>query len=78
MDKRLEKFIESIHPSTKLISIGIATVMGNTVDAVLVKNLYGQEIVWGIFNVDKGKYKGNRLANNASVEGVTYKELEYE
>ena len=68
----LDEFVRSLHPSTTLISRGKATVLGHTVDAVLVRNLYGQEIVWGMFNCDKGKFKGKRLANSAATEEVVY------
>jgi hypothetical protein len=46
--------------------------MGNEVPAALVRNLYGQEIVWGQFNCDRGKYKGKNLANNANTDEVVY------
>ena len=72
MDEQLEEFIASLHPSTTLLSHGTATVMGNKVDAVLVRNLYGQEIVWGVFNVERGKYKGKKLSNSAATEEVEY------
>jgi hypothetical protein len=28
--------------------------------------------VWGVFDVDRGKYKGKRMANNANTDGVVY------
>lgn len=67
----LEQFISELHPSTALLSKGKATVMDHEVESVKVRNLYGQEIVWGMFSVDKGKFKG-KLANSASTEGVVY------
>lgn len=72
-DDQLEIFVGNLHPSTKLLSRGNATVMDREVCAAKVRNLYGQEIVWGLFSVDKGKFKG-KLANSASTEGVTYVE----
>jgi hypothetical protein len=69
----LEEFVSNLHSSTTLLERGFATVMENTIDAVLVRNLYGQEIVWGTFNVDRGKYKGNRLTNSASTENVQFR-----
>jgi hypothetical protein len=68
----LAKFVEGLHPSTTLLSTGKATVMGHTVAAVEVRNLYNQTIVWGVFDVDRGKYKGKRMANNANTDGVVY------
>lgn len=68
----IEAFVASLHPTSSVINYGQATVMDRTVDAVLVTNLYGQEIVWGLFSVDKGKFKG-KLANNANTEGVEYR-----
>jgi hypothetical protein len=68
----LDEFIANLHPSTKILSRGTATVMGNKVDSVLVRNLYGQEIVWGVFNVERGKYKGKKLTNSAATEEVVY------
>lgn len=70
----LDDFVSNLHPSTDLISTGKATVMGHTVDAALTRNLYGQEIVWGVFNCDRGKFKGKRLSNDAATEGVEYVE----
>jgi hypothetical protein len=54
-----------------LLSKGVATVGDKTVEAVLVRNIYGQEIVWGMFGHDRGKFKGF-LANNASTQRVNY------
>jgi hypothetical protein len=71
MAEELEEFVKGLHPSTKLLSTGKAIVMGYTVDAVLIRNLYGQEIVWGMFSVARGKFKG-KLANNANTEDVVY------
>lgn len=61
----------SFHPSTAVLSVGHATVLGHTVPAVLVRNLYGQEIVWGSFSTFKGKFKG-KPSNSAATEGVVY------
>jgi hypothetical protein len=70
----LEAFMTNLHQSTQLLSQGKAVVLGHEVDAVLVRNLYGQEIVWGMFSVDKGKFKG-RLSNSAATEAVQYTPL---
>ena len=72
MDNELNDFVAALHPSSTLLSYGRATVMGHDVDAVLVRNVYGQELVWGFFNCDKGKFKGKPLANSAATEGVSY------
>ena len=71
MMNTLEQFLNNIHPSTTVISHGYATVMDNTAPAVELKNLYGQHIVWGMFSVSRGKFKG-ALANNANTEDVVY------
>lgn len=70
----LKEFEAGLNPCSKVLSRGKATVQGNTVDAIKVKNIYGQHIVWGFFNCDKGKFKGNRLSNNAATEDVVYVE----
>ena len=70
----LEEFVSNLHPSATLVSRGTAEVLGHTVDAVKVRNLYGQEVVWGMFNVDKGKFRGKRLANDCATEEVHYHE----
>ena len=69
----LEQFVADRHSSSTLLSKGTAAVMERNVEAVEVKNLYGQHIVWGMFSVDnrKGKFVG-KLANNANTEGVVY------
>lgn len=67
----LNDFKRDLNPSTMLISTGTATVLGHTVDAILVRNLYGQEIVWGEFGCNRGKFKGG-LSNNAATDEVTY------
>ena len=67
----LNELLGKLHPSTTVLSMGTATVLGRTVDAVLVKNLYGQELVWGYFGCERGKFKG-KLSQNATTEGVTY------
>ena len=71
----LEEFVNNLHSSSQLLSKGKAVVMEHEVDAVLVKNLYGQEVVWGVFNVDKGKFKGKRLTNDCATEKVSYRRL---
>lgn len=71
MNEVLQKFVDNLHPSTELLSTGRAYCQGREVDAVVVRNLYGQEIIWGMFSCDRGKFKG-RLANNANTDGVTY------
>ena len=68
----LEQFLRDLHPTARVISRGEATVLDNTVPAAEVSNLYGQRIVWGVFNVDKGKFKGLRLANDANTDDVSY------
>lgn len=65
------EFLRGLHPSTTVLSRGFATVLGNTVEAVEVRNLYGQHIVWGEFSCNRGKFKG-KLSNNAATEGVSY------
>lgn len=70
----LGDFVQSLDHTTEILSFGKATVMEKDVDAVLVKNLYGQEIVWGHFSVSRGKFKGN-LANNANTEEVVYNQF---
>ena len=69
---QLDEFVRDLHPSTTLLSRGVANVMGHDVPAVLTRNLYGQEIVWGVFNCDRGKFKGKRLTNSAATEDVNY------
>ena len=69
--ERMEGFKSTLHKSTRLISEGVAQVMGNVVAAIEVQNLYGQRIVWGMFSVERGKWRG-RLSNNAATEGVIY------
>lgn len=72
---QVEEIQARLHHSSTLLSIGKAEVMGNVVDAYEVRNLYGQVLVWGMFNVDRGKFKGNRLTNNAATECVKYETL---
>lgn len=67
----LDEFVGRLHPSTTLLSRGKAVVMDREVDAVLVRNLYGQKIVWGLFSVSRGKFKGG-LANSGNTEDVSY------
>lgn len=73
LDELVQRLINGLHPSSTVLSIGIATVAGREHDAVLLRNLYKQEIVWGRFNVERGKYKGKKLANNANTDEVSYK-----
>lgn len=72
----LDQFITDLHSSCAVLSRGKATIMNSTVDAVEVRNLYGQHIVWGMFSIDnrKGKFVG-KLANNANTEGVIYEQI---
>ena len=72
---KLDQFVDNLHPTSTLLSRGTATVMEKyIVPAVLVRNMYGQEVVWGQFNCERGKYKGKRLANNANTDEVEYRE----
>jgi hypothetical protein len=71
MNEELKAFKDNLHPSATFLSQGKATVLGRTVDAIMIRTLYGQEIVWGHFSVDRGKLRG-KLANNAATEGVDY------
>lgn len=79
MDQKLKDFVSGLHPSTTVLSYGKAhqyEFPERKVDAVEVRNLYGQRIVWGCFSVEHNKsglakFKG-RLANNSNTEGVTY------
>lgn len=59
------------HESTEVLSHGTATVMGRDVPAVLVRNVYGQVLVWGKFGTKRGKFTG-RESNSAATEGVQY------
>jgi hypothetical protein len=70
----IQKFVENLHPSSKVIGFGTAIVMDKECPAVEVTNLYGQTVVWGLFSVDKGKFKG-KLANNANTDSVIYTPL---
>lgn len=76
-DLKVDEFVRRLHPTTKLLSRGIAFVAEREHDAVQVRNLYGQEIVWGKFNVERGKYKGKRIANNANTDFVSYTPYKY-
>lgn len=71
-DSQVSAFAAGLHQTTTLISYGVAAVCGRNHDAVEVRNLYGQHIVWGKFNVERGKYRGKRLANNANTDEVVY------
>jgi len=71
MSTELDSFINDLHHTCEVVSRGKAVVMGNTVDAAEIKNLYGQVIVWGLFSCARGKFKGN-LANNANTDEVIY------
>lgn len=68
----LQTFLNNLHPSCTVIGLGTAEVLGNKVDAALIRSLYRQELVWGMFNVEKGKFKGTKLANSASTENVIF------
>ena len=59
------------HESTTVLSTGTAMVLGHDVPAVLVRNLYRQEIVWGNFSTQRGKFKGKE-SNSGATEGVRY------
>lgn len=67
----LDDFLSGLNPCSTLLSRGTATVLGREVPAALVRNLYGQEIVWGEFSCFKGKFKG-KLANDANTDEVFY------
>ena len=67
----LDEFLSGLNPCSTLLSRGTATVLGREVPAALVRNLYGQEIVWGEFSCHRGKFKG-KLANNANTDEVVY------
>lgn len=67
----MQNFIEGLHPSTIVLSHGFAIMLNNTVEAVEVRNLYGQQIVGGEFSCNCGKFKG-KLSNDAATEGVSY------
>lgn len=59
-------------PSTTVLSMGYASVLGRIVPAVFVRSsVYGQELVWGSFGCKRGKFVGN-LSQNATTEGVRY------
>lgn len=68
-----DELLRRLHPSTQVLSVGQATVMGHDVPAILVRNLYGQELVFGQFDCHRGKFKGKRVTNNAATEGVLYR-----
>lgn len=70
--EKLNELLRRFHPSTTVLSRGVASVLGHDVPAVLVRNCYGQELVWGEFSCNRGKFKG-KLANSANTEGVLYK-----
>jgi hypothetical protein len=67
----VDEFIRSLNSCTEVLSTGRAVVLGQTVAAVEVRNLYGQRIVWGKFGCNRGKFKGT-LSNDASTEEVSY------
>lgn len=71
MKTSMEEFLNNLHPSTVVLSQGTATVLGNHMPAVLVRNVYGQELVWGHFSTHRGKFKG-KLSQNATTEEVEY------
>ena len=68
----VNEFLAGLAPCTEVLSTGTATVMGHTVPAVLVRTVYGQELVFGKFNTERGKFKGKRVSQNATTEGVRY------
>jgi hypothetical protein len=72
MNDLINEFVKGLHSSSKVVGYGTVTVLGNTVDAVVVRNLYGQLIAWGGFSVERGKFKG-KLANNANTEGADFR-----
>jgi hypothetical protein len=74
--------VRAFHPSTQVLSRGTATVVEEGVPlryvpAVLARNLYGQELVWGEFGFERRKNgtfkKWTGIANNANTENVVYK-----
>ena len=67
-----DELLRRLHSSTTVLSLGTATVLGHDVPAIFVRNLYGQELVFGQFDTHKGKFKGKRVTNNAATEGVRY------
>lgn len=67
----LDNVRRTFHPSTVVLSTGMATVLGHIVPATLVRNVYGQEIVWGNLSTQRGKFKGKE-SNSAATEGVRY------
>jgi len=68
----LEEFEKSLHKTSKVLSKGTATVLGKRVPAIEVNNrIYNQVLIWGMFSVNRGKFKG-ALANNANTEEVEY------
>jgi hypothetical protein len=71
VSSKLELFRSGLSSTSVVLSEGIAAVLGHDVPALLVRNLYGQEIVWGEFGCNRGKFKGG-LSNNAATEDVYY------
>lgn len=72
MGDKLDDFVARLHPSTRVLARGIVhTDDGRSVEGVLVRNLYGQEVVWGYFGRVRGKFKGT-LANSANTEGINF------
>lgn len=69
--KTLDEFVNGLHGSTTLLARGRALVSGREVEAILVRNAYEQELVWGMFGHDRGKFKGY-LANNAATGRVRF------
>jgi len=67
----LDNFVKDLHSSATVLGYGRASVLEHDVPAILVRNVYGQELVWGEFSCNRGKFKG-LLSNNAQTEGVTY------
>lgn len=60
MNPQFQNFIDDMHPSSIILSYGKALVMDKEVErAVKIRNLYGQEVVWGGCSVcPEGNLKG--------------------
>jgi hypothetical protein len=72
-----EEFVRDLNHSTKVLSIGTATLLDTEFPAVQVRNLYGQVIVWGPFGLERrknGEFKKwtGRVTNDAATEDVVY------
>lgn len=70
------QFCTGLHKSSQLLSTGTATVLGSEFPAALVRNMYGQELVWGEFGFERKKSgdfkKWTGLSNNAATSEVIY------